>query len=95
MILFQKFDNKLPFRLQAVFIARREKNGKLELEKCRLGNLPVPASILRKAAEKMLTRWNPDQQFLSVFDRITQGEMQLLTSGKEDTITLQIRAAKR
>ena len=95
MILFQKFDNKLPFRLQAVFIARREKNGLLELEKCRLGNLPVPAFVLRMAAEKMLTQWNPDQQFLAVFDRITKGEMQLQSNGQENKITMQIQAAKR
>lgn len=95
MILFQKINGKLPFRMQVVFTARREKNGLLELEKCRLGNLPVPASILRIAAEKMLNQWNPDQQFLAAFDRIAKGEMELQAKGKEDKIVLQVQAAER
>lgn len=95
MVLFQKIDGKLPFRLQVVFTARREKNGLLELDKCRIGNLPVPASILRMAARKTLTQWNPNQQFLAAFDRITKGEMELLVHGKEDKIVLLVQAAGR
>lgn len=93
MILYQKIDQKLPFRLMVVFTARRSKNGLLELESCRIGNLPVPAFILRKAAEKMLNNWNPDQQFMAAFDRIQKGEMELQLNGKEEKITLTVSRA--
>ncbi|MBR4956587.1 MAG: zinc ribbon domain-containing protein [Lentisphaeria bacterium] len=95
MVLFQKINGKLPFRVQAVFIAKREKNGLLELDQCRIGNLPVPTSILRMVAKKMLTQWNPDQQFLAAFDRISKGEMELQVNGKEDKIVLLVKAAGR
>lgn len=90
MVLYQKIFGKLPFRLAVVFTARREQKGLLELEYCRIGNLPVPASLLRMVAEQMLDSWNPDQQFLAAFDRIVKGEMELQVRGREDKITLQV-----
>ena len=94
MILYQKINQKLPFRLMVVFTARRGQNGLLELESCRIGNLPVPAFILRMAAEIMLNNWNPDQQFMAAFDRIQKGEMELQLNGKEEKITLTVSRAE-
>lgn len=92
LVLFQKIHGKLPFRIMAVFEVRRELNGLLELEYCRIGNLPVSAGILRKVAERMVTAWNPDQKFFSALDRIGKAEMELRHDGRDDKISLYIAA---
>ena len=92
LVLFQKIQGKLPFRVMAVFGARREQNGLLELDYCRIGNLPVSAGILRMVAEWMLTSWNPDQKFLSALDRIAKAEMELRVGGKEEKISVMVAA---
>lgn len=94
MILYQRLYGKIPFCVMAVFTARRQQNGLLELTSCRIGNLPVPAKILRRAAEKILMQWNPDQQFLEAFDRILKAEMELRLDGNEEKITVVVQSGR-
>ena len=94
LVLYQKYYGVLPFRLMAVFAAKREKNGQLQLDSCRMGNLPVSPGILRQAAERMLADWNPNQQFLKAFDRIYRGEMDLNHKGGDDKIRLYIHGIR-
>ena len=94
-VLYMRLYDKLPMRLAAKFEAARDQEGKLLLESCRVGNLPVSCPLLRRAAEKMLASWNPGQRFLTVIDRIEQGNMVLRSGAREDTLTLKVRPAPR
>jgi len=90
-VLYMKWRGKLPLRLALEYEAVRDKNGVLELQSCKVGNLFVPRSLLRKAAEKMLAEWNPHQQLLTSFDRLEKGNMELRSNVREETLVLTVR----
>ena len=93
-VLYMKWRDKLPLRLALEFEAERDKEGILELQSCKVGNLFVPRSLFRKAAEKMLAEWNPKQQLLAAFDRLEKGSMELRSNTREETLILTVRPAE-
>lgn len=89
--LYMRWRGKLPMRLALEYEALRDKDGVLVLQSCKFGNLFVPRTLFRRAAEKMLGEWNPRQRLLTVFDRLEKGCMELRSNSREETLVLTVR----